>query len=155
MLNRTDKTDFMCRVLFILALILFSAICYFYCGTVVIFGVCYQTSPQGHRDHMQRESHEINDIHVYEASQAWQIGSIFYEDLVVKNFFDHSLSIADLRVVKDLKECEPKTLQSLYNASCYNVSRVMGKPTFWFPTWSDTNSAVQLQKIARGLKFRI
>ena len=26
---------------------------------------------------------------------------------------------------------------------------------FWFLTWSDTNQAVQLQKIARGLKFRI
>ena len=31
----------------------------------------------------------------------------------------------------------------------------MIKPTFWFPTWSDTNQAVQLQKMARGLKFRI
>ena len=29
------------------------------------------------------------------------------------------------------------------------------KPTFWFPTWSDTNQAVQLQKMARGLKFQI
>ena len=24
---------------------------------------------------------------------------------------------------------------------------------FWFPTWYDTNQAVQLQKMARGLKF--
>ena len=31
----------------------------------------------------------------------------------------------------------------------------MRKPTFWFPTWSDTNQAVQLRKMARGLKFRI
>ena len=31
----------------------------------------------------------------------------------------------------------------------------MRKPTFWFPTWSDTNQAVQLQNIARGLKFQI
>ena len=31
----------------------------------------------------------------------------------------------------------------------------MRKPTFWHPTWSDTNQAVQLQKMARGLKFRI
>ena len=30
----------------------------------------------------------------------------------------------------------------------------MRKQTFWFPTRSDTNQAVQLQK-ARGLKFRI
>ena len=31
----------------------------------------------------------------------------------------------------------------------------MRKQTFWFPTWSDINQAVQLQKMARGLKFRI
>ena len=31
----------------------------------------------------------------------------------------------------------------------------MRKPTFWFPTWFNTNKAVQLQKMARGLKFRI
>ena len=35
------------------------------------------------------------------------------------------------------------------------MSRVMRKPTFWFSTWSDTNEAVQLQKMARGLKFWI
>ena len=26
----------------------------------------------------------------------------------------------------------------------------MRKPTFWFPTWSDTNQVVQLQKMDRG-----
>ena len=31
----------------------------------------------------------------------------------------------------------------------------MRKPTFWFSTWSDTNQAVQLQKIARGLKDHV
>ena len=31
----------------------------------------------------------------------------------------------------------------------------MRKQTFWIPTWSYTNQAVQLQKMARGLKFRI
>ena len=31
----------------------------------------------------------------------------------------------------------------------------MRKPTFWFPTRSDINQAVQLQKMARGLKFWI
>ena len=31
----------------------------------------------------------------------------------------------------------------------------MRKQTFWFPTMSDTNQAVQLQKMARGLKFQI
>ena len=31
----------------------------------------------------------------------------------------------------------------------------MRKSTFWSSTWSDTNRAVQPQKMARGLKFRI
>ena len=31
----------------------------------------------------------------------------------------------------------------------------MGKPTMWFPNRSDTNRAVQAQKMARSLKFRI
>ena len=30
----------------------------------------------------------------------------------------------------------------------------MRKSTFLFPTWSDTNQAVHLQKMAKGLKFR-
>ena len=35
------------------------------------------------------------------------------------------------------------------------ISRVMRKPTFWFPTWSDKKQVVQPQKMARGLKFGI
>ena len=35
------------------------------------------------------------------------------------------------------------------------MSRDVRKPTFWFPTWSNTNQAAQLQKMARVLKFRI
>ena len=31
----------------------------------------------------------------------------------------------------------------------------MRKPKFWFPTWSDINQAVQLQKMTRDLKFQI
>ena len=31
----------------------------------------------------------------------------------------------------------------------------MRKPTFLFLTWSDTNQAVQPQRMVRGLKFRI
>ena len=31
----------------------------------------------------------------------------------------------------------------------------MRKPMFLFPTWSDTNQAVQLQKMGRDLKFQI
>ena len=43
----------------------------------------------------------------------------------------------------------------LLDYSKQEKSHVMRKPTFWFPTWSDTNWAVQLQKMARGLKLRI
>ena len=52
------------------------------------------------------------------------------------------------------KHNKPSTL-SPFNFKGNELSRVMRKPTFWFPTWSDTNQAVQLQKMATGLKFRI
>ena len=35
------------------------------------------------------------------------------------------------------------------------MSRVIRKPTLWFPNGSDTNQAVQAQKIARGWKCLI
>ena len=38
---------------------------------------------------------------------------------------------------------------------CLYMNRLVGKPTMWFPNRSDTNQAVQSQKIARGSKFRI
>ena len=42
------------------------------------------------------------------------------------------------------------------NSNCNTqMSCVMRKPTFWFPTWSNTNQAVQLQKMDRGLKSGI
>ena len=50
-------------------------------------------------------------------------------------------------------------LQAMLSAQGYfaglerYMSRVMRKPIFWLTTWSDTNQAVQLQKMARGLKF--
>ena len=36
-----------------------------------------------------------------------------------------------------------------------HMSLVVRKPVFGFPTRSDTNQALQPQKMARGLKFRI
>ena len=55
---------------------------------------------------------------------------------------------------------QPAWILSLISAlvvhsSNSEMSRIMRKPTFWFPTWSDTNQAVQLQRMAKGLKFRI
>ena len=35
------------------------------------------------------------------------------------------------------------------------MSRLVGKPTMWFPNRSDPNRPVQAQKMARGLKFWI
>ena len=35
------------------------------------------------------------------------------------------------------------------------MSRLVGKPTMWFPNRSDTNQAVQAQKMARDWKFWI
>ena len=35
------------------------------------------------------------------------------------------------------------------------LSRLVGKPTMWFPNGSNTNQAVQAQKMARSLKFWI
>ena len=35
------------------------------------------------------------------------------------------------------------------------LSRLMDKPTMWFPTRSDTNRSVQSQKQARSFKFRM
>ena len=37
----------------------------------------------------------------------------------------------------------------------HKLSHLVGKPTMWFPNRSDTNPAVQAQKQARNLKFRI
>ena len=37
----------------------------------------------------------------------------------------------------------------------YDMIRLVGKPTMWFPNRSDTNRPVQAQKKARSLKFRI
>ena len=37
----------------------------------------------------------------------------------------------------------------------HQLSRLVGKPTTWFPNRSDTNRPVQAQKRARSLKFRI
>ena len=40
-------------------------------------------------------------------------------------------------------------------SACILLSRLVGKPTMWFPNRSDTNRPVQAQKRARSLKFRI
>ena len=59
----------------------------------------------------------------------------------------------------------PEFIQVIINKPLYEIliksflqkaylSRLVGKPTMWFPNRSDTNRPVQSQKRARGLKFR-
>ena len=47
----------------------------------------------------------------------------------------------------------------LYRGGLYRSGEApiykLRKPTFWFPNKSNTNQAVELQKMAKGLKFRI
>ena len=43
----------------------------------------------------------------------------------------------------------------LYPDIADKLSRLVGKPTMWFPNRSDTNRPVKAQKRARSLKFRI
>ena len=45
--------------------------------------------------------------------------------------------------------------QAFSHDKANKMSLVVRKQTFWFPTWSNTNQAVQLQRMARSLKFRI
>ena len=52
------------------------------------------------------------------------------------------------------KEIVPNEVEIRLSFYVYNLSRLVGKPTMWFPTRSDTNRAVQAQKQARSLKFR-
>ena len=52
-------------------------------------------------------------------------------------------------------ECPKNSCFNGGTISYHKMSRFMRKPTFWFPTRSDTNQAVQLQKMARGFKFWI
>ena len=52
---------------------------------------------------------------------------------------------------KVTKLCSCSTQLSMKFGLNY-MSRDMKKQTFWFPTRSDTNQAVKLQKMARGLE---
>ena len=63
--------------------------------------------------------------------------------LILGSFF-HYFS-KNIIICIDVAICDP----------VHDMSLVVRNPPFWFPTWSDTNQAVQLQKIARGLKFQI
>ena len=92
----------------------------------------------------------------------------FYEDLT-KIIFELSFNIIKYTpyffccVFQFVGDPQDRVSHVSFNVSIFlcilymvrTKSRVMRKPTFWFPTWSDTNQAVQLQKMARGLKFWI
>ena len=48
-----------------------------------------------------------------------------------------------------------KNLSKDVSAFDIYMSRVMRKPTMWFPNRSDTNQTVQAQKMARGWKIAV
>ena len=55
-----------------------------------------------------------------------------------------------------LPEITDKVVQfNFAYATIKHMSLVVRKPVLGFPTRSDTNRAVQLQKISRGIKYRI
>ena len=66
--------------------------------------------------------------------------------------FYHLISISSALVVLSCVGC--LLITGVINESI-NLSRVMRKPTMWFPNKSDTNRAVQAQKMARDWKFWI
>ena len=73
-----------------------------------------------------------------------------------------------LTLSQTIEECSPHYLNVkkqnalLLPSYCHgndavkvHMSGVMKTPTFWFPTWSGANQAVQSQKMARDLKIQI
>ena len=68
------------------------------------------------------------------------------------------MSVSQELIMTQILLTGTKLLKPVMTKLCENqieMSCVMRKPKFWFPTRSDTNQAVQLQKMARCLKFRI
>ena len=53
------------------------------------------------------------------------------------------------------QDCGGKCYILLYTYQNSHLSRLVGKPTMWFPNRSDINRPVQSQKRARSLKFSI
>ena len=80
-----------------------------------------------------------------------------------KNTFSSNYDLENSKTRRQTNTVDPDEMaqynhligSTVFSKSAIDMSRVMRKPTFWFPTWSNTNRAVQLQKMARGLKFRI
>ena len=68
------------------------------------------------------------------------------------------LTVSNKTISPGITSCE-RAFKTAVNATVGSrieqMSHVMRKPTFWFPTRSGTNQTVQPQKMARGLKFRI
>ena len=92
-------------------------------------------------------SNELGDIHDQQLKMTNEKSVANHQIL----YLISSLS----RLVSDVQNVMTNSSMKI---GCYRrteMSRVMRKPTLWFPTWSDTNQAVQLQKMAKGLKFRI
>ena len=73
----------------------------------------------------------------------------FHRLMMGKVDISNFLSLFQRKVVKRVASCKISLFIKIIFEPC------LRKPMFWLPTWSDTNQAVQLQKMAKGLKFWI
>ena len=71
-----------------------------------------------------------------------------------RNINAGNFCLAKSKIIINLMKGSFGTAKMKYAATAY-ADEPRHEPTLWFSTRSDTNQAVQLQKMARGLKFRI
>ena len=93
------------------------------------------------RDHLERQSSTIIQCRFYREGWGWGGTSCLWTRL---RFDYKNLSNSCSR-----NATEFICYRSLWH---YYMSRLVGKPTLWFPNRSDTNWAVQAQKRAISLK---
>ena len=87
-------------------------------------------------------------------------GVVFYDS---QGFLEKNRDTFSPDLLQVIQSSSNKFLSSLFQQDYYivsfiffiHLSRLVGKPTMWFPNRSDTNRPVQAQKRARSLKFRI
>ena len=82
----------------------------------------------------------------------WQVNSNEHQQLVngeILKFFPK----VSLLIMVDSCYKQFSVMYAWDSLVSLHKSHIMRKPTFWFPTWSDTNQAVQLQKRLEILDF--
>ena len=125
-------------------------------------------NPKGERTgytiirHFSRENQRLKEVipfpvslrkHIHQLISVLAGGGLIRETISTTNSLGNPRVALALETTLLLCDFDPKlvVIVTLYELSRhFDMSCVVRKPTFWFPTWSDTNRAVQLQKMARG-----